>query len=94
MYLFILDELLKLTRVLTGDNRYESILFTEQEKKEGVRMCKVLDAREKRGLQQGALQMLELVHTLSKKGYSIEEIVAMTEQEENREKLYKQFGIV
>ena len=41
------DEFLKLMRVLTGDYRYEQIAFTEQERKEGVRMCKVLDAREK-----------------------------------------------
>jgi len=33
--------------VLTGDNRYETNSFTKQEKKEDVRMCKVLDAREK-----------------------------------------------
>ena len=96
------DEFLKLMRVLTGDNRYETISFTEQEKKEGVRMCKVLDAREARGerrglqqgLQQGALQMIELVRALSNKGYPMEEILAMTEDEEDREKLYKQYGIV
>ena len=96
------DEFLKLMRVLTGDNRYESISFTEQEQKEGIRMCKVLDAREARGekrglqqgIQQGALQMLELVRALSKKGYPMEEILAMTEDEEDREKLYKQFGII
>ena len=92
------DEFLKLMRVLTGDNRYEAISFTEQEKKAGVRMCKVLDAREargeKRGLQKGALQMIELVRALSNEGYPMEEILAMTEDEENREKLYKQYGIV
>ena len=87
------DEFLKLLRVLTGDNRYEEISFTEQEKKEGVRMCKVLDAREKRGMQQGALQVLELVRVLSKNGHPMEEILAMTEDEEDREKLYKQYGI-
>ena len=67
--------------------------LTEQEKKEGVRMCKVLDAREKRGMQQGALQVLELVRVLSKNGHPMEEILAMTEDEEDREKLYKQYGI-
>jgi len=88
-------------KVLTGDNRYETISFTEQEKKEGVRMCKVLDAREKRGeargikqgIKQGALQMLELVRILSEQGYKTEEILAMTEKEDAREKLYKQYGI-
>ena len=95
------DEFLKLMRVLTGDNRYETISFTEQEKKEGVRMCKVLDAREargeargiKQGIKQGALQMLELVRVLSEQGYKTEEILAMTEKEDAREKLCKQYGI-
>ena len=92
------DEFLKLMRVLTGDNRYELISFTGQEKKEGVRMCKVLDAREKRGekrgIQQGASQVLELVRALSEKGYPMEEILSMTEKEQDREKLCKQFGII
>ncbi len=96
------DEFLKLMRVLTGDNRYEEISFTEQEKKEGVRMCKVLDAREKRGerrgikqgIKQGASQALELVRILSEQGYSMEKILAMTEEEVDREKLYKQYEIV
>lgn len=60
------DEFLKLMKVLTGDNRYETITFTEQEKEEGVKMCKVLDFREQRGesrgLQQGILiTLLDLV---------------------------------
>ena len=88
------DEFLKLMKVLTGDNRYKAISFSEQEKKEGVRMCKVLDAREKRGIQQGALQALELVRVLSEKGYPMEEILAMTEKEQDRQMLYEQYGIV
>ena len=93
-----MDEFLKLMKVLTRDNRYEAISFTEQERKEGVRMCKVLDAREnrglQRGLQQGAAQMLDLMRILSTHGYPMEQILAMTQDEENREKLYKQYGIV
>ncbi|MGN0505890.1 MAG: Rpn family recombination-promoting nuclease/putative transposase [Lachnospiraceae bacterium] len=96
------DELLKLMRVLTGDNRYETISFTEQEKKEGVRMCKVLDARErrgeirgeKRGLKRGATQMYELMRILIEKGYQIDEVLKMTSGEEAREKLYREYGIV
>ena len=96
------DEFLKLMRVLTGDNRYLEISFTEQEQKEGVRMCKVLDAREKRGikqglqqgLQQGANQVHELMHILATQGYQLEEILAMTEKDTDREKLYKQYGII
>lgn len=96
------DEFLKLMRVLTGDNRYEEISFTEQEQKEGVRMCKVLDAREKRGekrgleqgLKQGTSQLHSLMRILAEKGYQLEEILAMTAEDTAREKLYKEYGII
>ena len=91
------DEFLKLMKVLTGDNRYEEISFTEQEKKEGVRMCKILDAREargiKQGIKQGTLQILDLFRILSDQGYQTEEILAMTADEEVRARLYKQYEI-
>lgn len=91
------DEFLKIMRVLTGDDRYETISFTDQEKKEGVRMCKVLDAREKRGMKQGikqgASQLHGLMRILAEQGYSIEEILTMTEKEDARAKLCKQYGI-
>lgn len=76
-------------QVLTGDNRYATISFTEKEKKEGVGMCKVLDAREKRG----AKHVITLMHILANKGYSMEEILAMTSEEKDREKLYREYGI-
>ena len=96
------DEFLKLMRVLTGDNRYENISYTEQEKKDGIKMCKVLDFREARGekrgieqgIKQGASQLQELMHILAEHGYSIEEILTMTEKEETREALYRQYGII
>lgn len=96
------DEFLKLMRVLTGDNRYEAISFTDQEKKEGVRMCKVLDAREARGekrglqqgLQQGTMQLYNLMRILAEKGYQMEEILAMTAEDAAREKLYRKYGIL
>lgn len=84
------DELLKLMQVLTGDNRYATISFTEKEKKEGVGMCKVLDAREKRG----AMQLHDLMCILADKGYPMKEILIMTSEEKTREKLYKEYGIV
>ena len=34
------------------------------------------------------------MRALSEKGYPMEEILAMTEKEQDREKLYKQFGII
>ncbi len=54
------DEFLKLMKVLTGDNRYEEIYssFDESERLGGIRMCKVLDARERRGEAKGAAKNL------------------------------------
>ena len=47
------DEFLKLMRVLTGDNRYETMVFSEDEKEEGIDVCRVLDYREARGEARG-----------------------------------------
>ena len=61
-------------------------------------MCKVLDAREKRGLQQGIQQgekrLRDLMRILADNGYSMEEIFAMTSEEKNTEELYKKYGIL
>ncbi len=92
------DEFLKLMQVLTGDNRYETILFTEKEKEEGVSMCKALDVREKRGEirgeKRGETKMRELMRVLLEKGYRVEEVLEMTSEEESRNKLYAEYGIV
>ena len=53
------DEFLKVMRALTGDNRYESIAFSEEEKKEGIDMCRVLDYREARGEARGIQMGIE-----------------------------------
>lgn len=59
------DEFLKLMKVLTGDNRYEEIAEVVKEKEGEVRMCKVLDAREARGLEQGMKQgLVALINSL------------------------------
>ena len=49
------DEFLKLMAVLTGDNRYEEIgaELSEEDRKAGISMCKVLDYREARGEARG-----------------------------------------
>jgi len=49
----LVDEFLKLMKVLTGDNRYENIMFSKEEKREGINVCKVLDYREARGEARG-----------------------------------------
>ena len=43
------DEFLKLMRVLTGDGRYETVMFSKEEKEEGIEVCRVLDYREAKG---------------------------------------------
>ena len=70
------DEFLKLMGVLTDDRRYEEICctFAESEKKEGISMCKVLDAREKRGIEKGMEWGLQTLAGLVRDGLlSIEE---------------------
>ena len=57
-------------------------------------MCKVLDARERRGELRGATQMHELMRILIEKGYQIDEVLKMTSKEEAREKLYQEYEVV
>ena len=49
------DEVLKLMKIITGDNRYEEVLqsFSGEER---ISMCEVLDKIEKKGIQQGFQQ--------------------------------------
>lgn len=51
------DAVLKLLSVMTGDNRYESILSSG--KKEGISMCDVAERLEQRGIQRGIEQGIE-----------------------------------
>lgn len=48
---------------------------------------------QKQGILQGASRFHELMRILAAQGYPMDEILAMTEREENREKLYQQYGI-
>ena len=47
------DATLKLMSVLTGDERFETVIADLSEKKEGVNMCDVLDKVENRGIEKG-----------------------------------------
>lgn len=87
------DEFLKLMKVLTGDNRYETIVFSEEEKEEGIDVCKVLDYREAKGEARGEARLNKLVHTLAAKGYQLTEILSLTSDAEKRAKLYEEYGI-
>ena len=51
------DAVLKLLSVMTGDNRYESILSPGE--KEGISMCDVAERLEQRGIQRGIEQGIE-----------------------------------
>ena len=56
-------------------------------------MCKVLDARERRGEIRGVIKLHELMRILAEKGYQIDEVLKMTSEEKAREKLYQEYGI-
>lgn len=47
-----IDEFLKLLQALTGDDRYYEVLniLQKEQKKEGIKMCEVLDRAENRGI--------------------------------------------
>ena len=91
------DEFLKLMKVLTGDNRYETIVFSKEEKEEGIDVCKVLDYREARGEAKGRAEgeecLNKLIHILADKGYQLAEILSLTSDAEKRAKLYKEYEI-
>ena len=53
------DATLKLMSVLTGDERFETVIADLSEKKEGVNMCDVLDRVENRGIEKGIEKGLE-----------------------------------
>lgn len=75
------DEFLKLMKVLTGDIRYEELCssFTEFERQGGISMCKVLDARERKGLEKGdASRLVSMVDSFIKKnGVSFDKALNM-----------------
>lgn len=45
-------------KVMTGDGRYETMMFSEEEKEEGIDVCRVLDYREARGEARGRAEIL------------------------------------
>ena len=74
-----IDELLKLTTVLTGDRRFEEQI-QEMHKEEGeVRMCEVLDKIENRGVKTGEVKAL--YYYMKKTPDEIGKIINMDEAE-------------
>ena len=84
-------------RVLTGDNRYEEIAQSlTTERKEGVTMCNVLDAREARGeargKAEGEARMAKLVNILLQNGKP-DDALKVTVDENFREECYIKYNI-
>ena len=85
-YLFTKFGLLKLLSVMTGDNRYETILRNE----EGVyTMCDVAERLEKKG----ESRLADLIKILLAEN-RIDELGKVASDEEERKRLYKEYGII
>ena len=90
------DEFLKLMKVLTGDSRYETMMFSEEEKKEGIDVCRVLDYREARGEARGIERGMERMNALMKvllQENRLEELRRVVEDEKVREEYLLRYGI-
>ena len=80
------NEVLKLLSVMTGDNRYETILRNE----EGVyTMCDVAERLEKKG----ESRLADLIKILLAEN-RIDELGKVASDEEERKRLYKEYGII
>ncbi len=83
------DEFLKLMKVLTGDKRFEEVAHTIAEKEKGeVRMCRILDEREAKGEE----KMGKLISILLSQNL-VEEAKKVTEDKEERERLYILYNV-
>lgn len=90
------DEFLKMMKVLTGDSRYETMMFSEEEKKEGIDVCRVLDYREARGEARGIERGMERMNALMKvllQENRLEELRQVVENEKVREEYLLRYGI-
>ena len=91
------DEVLKLLSVMTGDDRFEKILYVDDEKG-GVRnMCEVLDRAINKGVQQGIQQGENLLGTLISRLFAdgrTEDARLAASDGEARRRFYKEYGII
>ncbi len=92
------DEFLKLMSVLTGDSRYEEIgvELSEEDRKAGISMCKVLDYREARGEARGEAKgedrLARLVRYLINNDKN-EELELAISNRDARKEMYIKYGI-
>lgn len=83
------DEVLKLLSVMTGDDRFEKLLYVDNEKG-GVRnMCEVLD----RAINKGETMLALLIEKLFADGRTEDARLAASD-EEARKRFYKEYGII
>ena len=94
------DEVLKLLSVMSGDRKYEAILYDEKKEKVNT-MCEVAERLVNRGIAQGRIEgkiegeamLASLMKSLLSAGRN-EDAVLATEDEEARKRFYKEFGII
>ena len=94
-----LEEVLRMLKALTGDDRYEEIFPDLQEEKErtgGISMCELLDKYENRGreagMAQGMERMSELINHLIGDGRS-DEIARTVTDKEYQNQLLAEYGL-
>lgn len=94
-----LEEVLRMLKALTGDDRYEEIFPDLQEEKErtgGISMCELLDKYENRGREAGMVQgmkrMSELISHLISDGRS-DEIARTVTDKEYQNQLLAEYGL-
>ena len=98
------DEVLKLLSVVTGDRKYESILYNEKQERANS-MCEVAERLVNSGIAQGTeigkeigkaegeSMLATLITRLISEGRD-EDIKRVVENKEVRESFYKEFGII
>jgi len=79
-------------KVLTGDKRYETIIFSMEEKKEGIDVCRVLDYREVRGEARGMARLNQLMSVLLVEN-RLDEMKKVQESDKIREEYLLRYGL-
>ena len=87
-----IEELLMLMSAMTGDKRFEEIIY-EANTKEVVNMCEVLDIVEARGIEKGADIISRLNTILAKEG-DLDKIIKANTDKRYRNELLKKYNLL
>ena len=87
-----IEELLMLMSAMTGDKRFEEIIY-EANTKEVVNMCEVLDIVEARGIEKGADIISRLNTILAKEG-DLDKIIKANTDKKYRNELLKKYNLL